>query len=183
MKTCIVHLKVDRKVLEKNNLFAAIEPVYWALNIDDGPEEYKRSLQGFSRSQRLILAVWWYRAEVNNGGHGQFYFNGTGVMWKDALDGLAALDLEQHASILRESARRFDGEPPLDTQARRNALESQRPCFDDLDRRFYKLAESTDLDFKMLDFVRRNLDDFAFEGAVERPLPPGTWTPETDIEA
>ena len=44
----------------------------------------------------------WYIAEVNNGGHDQFYFNSTGIVWKDALAGFGELGIDEAVEIIQE---------------------------------------------------------------------------------
>jgi hypothetical protein len=62
-----------------------IDPLWWSVSIHDGPKKYEADLGHFSYPQRYIFAIQWYVAEVNNGGHNQFFFNSTGIVWKDAL--------------------------------------------------------------------------------------------------
>ena len=74
----------DREI-DGDDYFAVIEPVFWSVSIYDGPEKYESDLASFSNEQRLLLAYHWYLSEVNNGGHDQFYYNSTGIVWRDAL--------------------------------------------------------------------------------------------------
>jgi hypothetical protein len=163
-----VHLRVDPDVLRGDDAyaFAAIAPVYWTANIYRGPGEYEASLAAFTPPQRRLFALWWYRAEVNNGGHDQFYYNPTGIVWRDALAGFELLGLADFAAILRESAQRLGGAPPLEQEARLEARARLRPAFADLDERFYQLERAVDLDAQMLAFARSHPEDFAFDGVV-----------------
>ncbi|HEV8190608.1 MAG TPA: DUF4375 domain-containing protein [Ktedonobacterales bacterium] len=141
-----VHLRVGPDVLRGDDVyaFAAMAPVYWTANIYRGPGEYEASLAAFTPSQRRLFAIWWYRAEVNNGGHDQFYYNPTGIVWPDALAGFELLGLEEFAMTLRESARRLGGDPPLE--------------------------RAVDLDAAMLAFARSHPEDFAFDGVVRKAV-------------
>lgn len=82
-----VHVKIDDATIDKSTPFEIVEPAWNAANIYDSVDEYDRSLASFSKEQRLLVAVSWYIAEVNNGGHAQFYGNSTGIVWPDALEG------------------------------------------------------------------------------------------------
>jgi len=53
--------------------------------------------------QRYIFTIEWYIAEVNNGGHDQFYFNSTGIVWKNALKGFEEIKHTKAHNILKES--------------------------------------------------------------------------------
>ena len=173
MKTRLQHIRVDRATLAADDASAAIEPVWWTANIYGSPQEYESSLAPFSRPQRCLFAVQWYRAEVNNGGHDQFYSNSTGIVWRDALSGFELLGLEDFAAVLRESATRLGGDPALDRTTRQAALERLRPDFEDLDTRFYGLEHKTNLDATLLTFMREHLDEFEFDGMVNKPVPHG----------
>lgn len=72
------HVRIDDATIAAGDPGAIIRPVWFTANIYDGPVEYERSLQPFSSSQRYIFALYWYIAEVRNGGHDQFYSNSTG---------------------------------------------------------------------------------------------------------
>ena len=98
METVIEHLRIDDEFLNNNNdPMAIIAPVWWAATIYDGEEKYNESLAPFSKEQRNVYTLLWYLAEVENGGHDQFYFNSTGIVWKDALIGSKVLGLSEVA--------------------------------------------------------------------------------------
>lgn len=166
------HIKVDDEVIDKGNPFKVIEPVWWTADIYDGEAQYDTSLAGFSREQRLLFAVRWYVAEVNNGGHDQFYFNSTGIVWKDALAGLREMGVGEVAEILAESAKRLGGNPSLNRKTRWKQLDTLDPNFDDLDTRFYDLENEVDLDAVMSDYIMKHRSSFYYEGDVEKPKLP-----------
>lgn len=164
------HIRIDRSVLDGDDAFYPIEPVWWTANIYDGEQQYERSLARFSRPQRLVFAVHWYRAEVNNGGHVQFYSNSTGIVWRDVLAGFEELGLSEYATVVRDSARLLGGDPPLDRAKREEILDGLGPEFDDkfdeLDTRYYDLEGKQDLDKALLVYMRKHSKDFEFDGTV-----------------
>ncbi len=165
-----VRLCVDAEVIAGADLFSIIEPLWWTVDIYGPFADYEASLLRYSRGQRLLHAVRWYMIEVNNGGHDQFYFNSTGIVWKDALDGLIQIGAGGIADVLRESASRLGGEPPVDRRRRQELLEALKPNFEDLDEAFYTAQHSEDLDHLMLDYARRHPTEFFFSGTVTRPI-------------
>ncbi len=169
-----VHVRVDDGTIAAGDPGAIIEPVWWSANIYDGPEEYERSLLQFSRAQRLVFAVTWYRSEVNNGGHHQFYLNSTGIVWKDALEAFRAMGAPEFARIIEESAQRLGGSPSLDRQERDRQLDTFAPDFNDLDKRYYAAEEKLDLDGQIIKFIRARPSDFHFEGKIRRAVLPGS---------
>jgi hypothetical protein len=168
-----VHVCIDDDTIAVGDPWVVIEPVWWSANIYDGPEQYELSLLQFSRSQRLVFAVFWYRSEVNNGGHDQFYFNSTGIVWKDALEAFRSLDAPEFASILSESAARLGGSPSLDRDERGEQLDTLAPDFNDLDDRFYEAEKKLNLDDRIISFIRARASDFYFAGKIRRAVLPG----------
>ena len=160
---------VDDALLESGQPHEVTEPVWWTGDIYGSEETYNQSLSSFSRPQVLVFAALWYLGEVNNGGHDQFYFNSTGIVWKDALDAFSAFGLNEVVEIIEESTRRFPSPPSLVREERQAALASSEPDFDDLDSQLYELQEHRDFDALMMDFVRKNRDAFYFDGTVSIP--------------
>ena len=134
----------------------------------DGEAEYNKSLAVFSREQRLLVAVSWYISEVNNGGHDQFYYNSTGIVWKDALTAFREMGLDEAAAILEESAQRMGGNPSLDRQTRWDQMDAHNPTFDDLDDRFYDLQATGGLDAAMQEYIVQHRSAFYYEGDVTK---------------
>jgi hypothetical protein len=167
-----VHVCVDDGTIARGNFWAVLDPVWWTANIYDGPEQYELSLLQFSRSQRLLFALSWYCAEVNNGGHRQFYSNSTGIVWKDALEAFRAIDSPECAGILEESAQRLGGSPSLDRHERAEQLQRFKPNFRDLDDRFYATQKFAGVDEKTIRFIRTRPSDFYFDGTIRRAILP-----------
>jgi hypothetical protein len=163
------HIRIDDEVIDKGDPWAVIEPVWWTGNIYDGEAEYEKSLARFSKEQRFLLAVNWYVTEVNNGGHEQFYYNSTGIVWKDALAGFREMGLDEAAAILEESAERLGGNPSLDRERRWEQMDAHEPTFDDLDDRFYDLEDTIDLDAVMQEYIVQHREAFYYEGDVTKP--------------
>jgi hypothetical protein len=141
-------------------------------DIYHGPDEYERTLSQFSRPQRLMFALFWYRSELDNGGHRQFYSNSTGIVWKDALEGFQELHLPEFAEILEESAKRVGDSLSLDRRVRREQLAILAPDFADLDHRFYRADSAADLDATIVRFMREHSSAFHFAGNIRRPVLP-----------
>lgn len=160
---------VDDALIDSGEPHEVTEPVWWTGDIYGTEEEYTRSLSGFSRPQILLFAALWYLGEVNNGGHDQFYFNSTGIVWKDAVEAFSAIGLDEVVEVIEESARRFPSMPSLVRTERQEALSSAEPDFGDLDDRLYDLQEQYDFDGLMMDFVRKNRDAFYFDGTLSMP--------------
>lgn len=158
----------DREI-QGDDYFAVIEPVFLSVSIYDGPERYEEDLANFSTEQRLVLAYHWYLSEVNNGGHDQFYYNSTGIVWRDAVKAFRELGYSEVVAIINASVSRLGGNPSLDREERQEQLEQVKPNFEDLDQELFTLEERTDFDEKVLEFIRTHRERFLFSGVVRQP--------------
>jgi hypothetical protein len=168
-----IHVRIDDETIAVGDPSTIVEPVWWSATIYDGPKEYERSLRPFSLPQRHIFAILWYDSEVNNGGHNQFYSNSTGIVWKDAIDGLISIGAPQVANVLLRSAQRLGGSPSLDLNVRAKELEQFNPEFNDLDDLYYSLVEQLNLYDLMTKYIRSRPADFYFDGDIRRAVLPG----------
>lgn len=169
MKYENIHLRVDDATIAAGDLSEIMRPVACTANIYDGPAEYEQSLRNFSKAQRLVFALQRYDSEVNNGGHDQFYFNSTGIVWRDALEAYNAIGALGIADILQQSAERLGGSPSLDRGERQQQMSELAPTFNDLDNRFYA-ESSADVDRRVKSYIRARPADFYFDGFVEIPV-------------
>jgi hypothetical protein len=62
---------VDQQLIATAEPSIVLEPVWWSADIYGSLQDYEKSLASFTREQRLMVALQWYIAEVNNGGHDQ----------------------------------------------------------------------------------------------------------------
>jgi Domain of unknown function (DUF4375) len=87
----------------------------------------------------LIHALLWYGAEIDNGGHHQFYSNSTGIVWRDALEGLQQIGATAAAEVRMQSSRCLWSSPSLDHDERNQQLNKQNPDFSNVDSAYYEL--------------------------------------------
>jgi hypothetical protein len=163
-----IRFNIGDREIEGDDYFAVIEPVFRAVSIYDGPERYEEDLAIFSTEQRLVLAYHWYLSEVNNGGHDQFYYNSTGIVWADALKAFSEIGHPEVAAIIDASVRRLGGNPSFDTEKRQEQLEKMRSDFEDLDLELFRLVDQPGFDEKVLEFIRRHRESFLFSGVVKK---------------
>jgi hypothetical protein len=165
-----VQVVINDETIANGNIEAIIEPVSLAAtaSFQEGQWLYEHSLRSFSPSQRQLVAVWWYLAEVLNGGHGQFYSNSTGIVWQDAIAGLEAIGLPAAAEILKQTGELMGGAPSADREERQQQIADLQVDFKHCDRAFFKVKKQVDFRAKMLDFIRSRPSDFYFSGTIER---------------
>lgn len=161
-------ITIDDDVIRRADPWEIVDPLWWSVNIYDGPAAYQESLSRFSRNQSLVHAISWYDAEVLNGGHHQFFANSTGIVWRNALEGFRTIGLKEAADILSEAAERLGGAPSLDRTLRNDQLDRiDIDGLNDLDHRYYALREV--LIDRLAAFIQENKEDFYFKGKVKRP--------------
>lgn len=166
-----VHMVVDEQLINAKDVQAVIEPLWWSVSIYDGQTQYEEDLKPFTKPQRYVFAIQWYIAEVNNGGHCQFYDNATGIVWEDALSGFEAIGAQKNADIVRASANRMGGSPSKDREERQEQLGGIAPSLadmDDLDRRYGE--SEADLMELLYAYIKENAKDFFFSGEVTVPI-------------
>lgn len=164
----IKHFHVDDETVASGDIMDIVEPMWYGVCIYDGLQTYEQNLSRFTENQKYLHAMIWYQSEVDNGGHDQFFFNSTGIVWKNALAGFRKIGFDKAAEILQEAVSLFDGEPSLDRSERQEQLDSLNDndpeCLDDLDDRFYDI---TDFDDYILRFINENKKDFYFDGDID----------------
>ena len=159
---------IDDNIINSRDVQSVIQPVWWSVSIYDGEERYESDLAPFTLPQRYVFAIQWYQAEVNNGGHCQFYDNPTGIVWEDAMNGFIAIGAKKNADIIKDSAARMGGKPSKDQVKRQEQMDKFEQDFDELDTRFYESEEEmTELLFA---YIEANSKDFIFTGEVIMPV-------------
>jgi hypothetical protein len=167
METKKVRVVIDDAVVASaTDVFVLITPIWERVQLYPSWGRYVATLRPFSMSQRYLFAIQWYRAEVNNGGHDQFFWNNGGIVCEHALDGLGAVGLGEVQAILKAASDRLGG-AARDRTEREAQLEATGAAFDDLDERFWEIERTGALDEKMLAFAREHAADFRFNGFVE----------------
>jgi hypothetical protein len=162
-------LVVDDSVISSGDAMKIIEPVWRTVDIYGSKEKYDIGIGKFSEPQRAVFAVMWYRGEVGNGGHSQFYSNSTGIVWEDAMKGFELIGIVDGKKIIEESVKRFGERPSFAIEKRLEILESRDIDFEDLDSRLYALDSSVNFSRRILNYIQKNKSSFYFSGNVIVP--------------
>lgn len=150
----------------KYDAWELIQPLWYNVSIYDGLDIYNRDLKPFTNAQRKILALFWYDSEVCNGGHDQFFSNSTGIVWKDALEGMKMIGAVKYADNFQKAINMFGETVPYDRDERNFILDKllEKEDFDDFEQidKFYYAEEN--IDQLMNDYVRNNASEFVVKG-------------------
>ena len=158
------HLHIGQAEIEAGA--EVIDPMWFAVSIYDSYERYLKDLEPFTMEQRYVLAIEWLACEVNNGGFDQFFFNSTGIVWEDAMNGFRAAGIEEGAELVQTAAGLLGGRPSFDRaerQAQMKEHEAELAGLDELDSRFYEL----DYQSRLRQYILDNKEKFYFDGIAE----------------
>ena len=116
-----------------------------------------------NKEQQMYLAVFMFDAEVNNGGHSQYFFNSSGNDWQNALDGLKAMGLVDRAAIFQKSLDYFGSQGPSPERSTRQKQLSKifrkhEAEFNELDSQYYDSKES--IEVRSIRFVIQHARQF-----------------------
>ena len=151
------------EILATDDMWTINEPAYWTINIYGSYDDYLESTKGFTVEQRYLNAICWYFAEVNNGGHHQFFYNSTGIVWEDALAGLRLFKMDVLADNLQSVIDYFGGSVPFDREERWTILKDwDDEVFDFLDGKDDVVYEYDGI-FEDV-FVHEHPELFVFDG-------------------
>ena len=146
-----------------DDMWTINEPMYWTINIYGSYDDYLESAKSFTVEQRYLNAISWYFAEVNNGGHHQFFYNSTGIVWEDALAGLRLFKMDILADNLQSVIDYFGGSVPFDREERWTILKDwDDEIFDFLDKKDDVVYEYEGI-FEDV-FVHEHPELFVFDG-------------------
>lgn len=122
---------------------ASLHLIWDVINIHDGPGMFLTTFNQVSREAGLLFAVEFCQSEICNGGFHQFFFNSTGVLAPEAVDGFTAIGQVQVANLVTR-AMAILGSPYIrEREARQAALDLlPRGRFEELDDKFFALLDS-----------------------------------------
>ncbi|MBB5033510.1 hypothetical protein HNQ65_003098 [Prosthecobacter vanneervenii] len=99
----------------------------------------------------MAVRFYWFKAELNNGGLPQYFWNSSGAFTADQIADLAKIGCQTESEILCSAARKLFGSvtPPTDTTERRTQIQAfygTHPFNDDDDQeRLLQLDGKDDL--------------------------------------
>jgi hypothetical protein len=99
-----------------------IEPYWDVFDIYNGPEGFESSIRDAPRPAVFLYAAHFCQSEVHNGGFLQFFWNNTGVLAPEAIEGYSVIGMPTLASLLKEAAAALGTPYPRDRDDRWDAL-------------------------------------------------------------
>jgi hypothetical protein len=132
------------------------------MDIYEGPEYLDEQYKRLNPGQRALHAVWWMKAESDNGGIDQFFYNSTGVVAPEAVKGLKLFGEVKHRDeLVRIMAAFPTGQPDRDTERRRAQIEKRwRSSDKTIDDEFPGPKGAEDLESVMARYIRAHPEEF-----------------------
>lgn len=160
-----------------DNTMKLIDPLWWKIDIYNGLKKYKDTSAEFTDAQIAVFAVIWLDCEVGNGGYEQFLSNSTGIVWKDALDGLKLIGADKCAETLQNVIEKCGGSIPFDRGERREMLDRILTDPDDEEMYIDLFGEDDDMyydynleiDELIIKYAKDNPEEFVYKGEVDVP--------------
>lgn len=153
-------------IKKSDNSWDLCEPMFKAIIFYESYEQYLESTEGFTLEQRYLNAILGYFGEVYNGGHHQFFYNSTGMMWEDALNGFQLFGMQHFANNLQKVVEYFGGKISFDRKERWELLNELEEKYGN---EFFAFLEEAD-DFVYaddgeageLDYIKAHPEKFVF---------------------
>ena len=113
-------------------------------------QEKNGGWESLNEEQQMYIAVFWLDAEVNNGGHSQYFFNSAGGNWRLALDGLKAMQFKERVEIFEGVLSLFGNQKPFTDRVKRQdqlatVYSNHEDAFDKFDSAYYKASENIEV--------------------------------------
>jgi catechol 2,3-dioxygenase-like lactoylglutathione lyase family enzyme len=105
--------------------WSILEPIWDSIDIGT-PEVFEQTFGAVPRSVGLLYAAHFCQSEVCNGGLTQFFWNSTGVLAPEAVDGFQAIGQAKVASVVQRAVKMLGDPYPRVRSDRWQALEKLR---------------------------------------------------------
>lgn len=126
-----------------------VGPVWNVIDIYEGPEVFQQTYNSVPRESGLMFAAHFCQSDVCSGGFEQFFWNPTGVLAPEAVEGFREIGLPQLAALIESAMEVLGPVYPRDRNERKSRL-SRIPevVFDALDETFFALIKSEEGGFE-----------------------------------
>jgi len=99
-----------------------IEPLFKTVEYGDTPEVFARSIAPLPYSAVILFSAHMCLAEVHNGGFLQLFWNTTGVLVPEGIEGFSAIGMPTMAALIQGAASPLGSLYPRDRNERWDAM-------------------------------------------------------------
>jgi len=123
------------------------------------------TVTSWNKSRQAIYMTCQLEAEVNNGGYDQFYFNNSGLFYKDLPGALRLIGATKYADLTERANDTFEKEKSKIDEDPDGITEGFNKYLEDLplykfDKEFYKLNKNKNLQQIQVNYIRKNKKEF-----------------------
>jgi len=113
-------------------------------NFYEGRVKWENSIKDIPQPAIYLFSVHWLHLEVFNGGFWQYFYNSTSICYPEAMEGFDAIGMPDVTKIIETAVKRVGSPFPYENEIRKNIVgpPNQRMDFNDLDDKFYALADT-----------------------------------------
>src|ERR1700730_5433859 len=101
-----------------------IEPISDQINICDSADVFLNSYSAAKQPAALLYAAHFAQSEICNGGFDQLFFNSTGVLSPEAVQGFQLIGMHKTASLLASAMEALGSPFPRGRDERQKLLEN-----------------------------------------------------------
>jgi Domain of unknown function (DUF4375) len=105
-----------------SSYWALLGPEFEKINIYESPDKFEVSIIGIWRPIVLLYATHMCSSEVHNGGFLQLFWNSTGIIVPEAIEGFTLMGMPKAASLIEKTSRLLGNPYPRDRDERWDAL-------------------------------------------------------------
>jgi hypothetical protein len=99
-----------------------VEPLFSIIEFGEGPSSFAKSVGSTPHASVILFAAHMCLAEVHNGGFLQLFWNNTGLLVPEGVEGFSAVGMPQMSAILSSAARPLGTPYPRDRDDRWDAM-------------------------------------------------------------
>ena len=154
----------DISSIPDEELEDAVMDWMWS-KVEEDFNNYEGIIERLPEACQVIYACRTVRDEVNNGGFIQGFFNGKGRFVEMAQIGFYKLGLKNLSEIMTEVITIYNKNVKHLREYDNGTLEGLEKAYEDdlfdrLDEKFYTQCEESDLEKRMLEYIRDNVTSF-----------------------
>jgi hypothetical protein len=138
-----------------------VDPVWEQIDIYRGADVFLATYRAAEKRAGLLFAAHFAQSEICNGGFNQLFWNSTGVLAPEAVEGFQVIGMPETAEILSRAMRLLGENYPRERGERQNILAVlHKEKFNELDEKFFVLIEAENGGFTLAAdrFVSQILD-------------------------
>jgi hypothetical protein len=125
--------------------------------------DYGSNMAVLTEAQKVLLIVYDFEGEVNNGGFNQFYFNSTGDYSHETVEALLKIGAVETAEVVKRANSQFpNSEVPKDRTKRQELLfnieDKAKVTWEECDNKIFRNKEY--LSGFLVEFTKKNKTEF-----------------------